>query len=170
MTDAKTPTVQFSSAQDPRSWNPTASFDSATVITCLTNGDAKKAEKLFNEMQAELSALQQENAKLRGILDGVSQDAIDGGWKASELIAYAKKLEEECANKTTAMLTVHNRLDKLREECEGLLKDAERYRWLRVRILNKYPEVMMLMVSEDEKAPSELDAAIDAALSPKNPT
>lgn len=50
--------VTFSSAQDPRSWNPDATFD-GDVITCLTDGDAKKAERLYNSLQAEIERLKE---------------------------------------------------------------------------------------------------------------
>lgn len=43
------PGIYFSSPQDPRSWDPYAK-DVGVVITCISNGDAKKAEKLFNDL------------------------------------------------------------------------------------------------------------------------
>lgn len=49
------------------------------------------------------------------LLDGVSQDAIDGGWTAKGLIAYANGLEV--------------RLSALLSQVEALTKDAERWRW-----------------------------------------
>lgn len=47
-----TKTVVFSSAQDPRSWDPQHDFGAQAVITCMTNADAKKAEELYNTLLA----------------------------------------------------------------------------------------------------------------------
>ena len=109
-----------------------------------------------------MSEIEQLRSDLKAAREGLEAE------KSNHFVALEWKLELECLRVKYEQSRQESA--KLREECDGLRKDAERYRWLRVRILNKYPEVMMLMVSEDEKAPSELDAAIDAALSPKNPT
>ena len=48
-------TMLFSSAQNPRSWEPNPDFFEGGVITCLTDGDAKKAEALFNALREQLA-------------------------------------------------------------------------------------------------------------------
>ena len=55
-------------------------------------------------------------------LEGVSQDALDGGWTAKGLIAHAKRVEDELAAVTA--------------DGDAMRRDAERYRWLR----DKSPE------------------------------
>lgn len=56
--------VLFSSAQDPRSWNLNIEAGTDTVITCITHGDAKRAEEIFNSLQHKLAAANQRIASL----------------------------------------------------------------------------------------------------------
>lgn len=58
------PSIYFSSPQDPRSWDPYAE-DVGVVITCISNGDAKKAEKLFNDLLARCQHLEHEVESLQ---------------------------------------------------------------------------------------------------------
>jgi len=44
-----------------------------------------------------IAQLLAENERLRGLLEGVSQDAIDGGWTARGLSVHAKRLEQRLA-------------------------------------------------------------------------
>ena len=64
--------VLFSSWQDPRSWDVNAK-DVGVVITCATNADAKKAERLFNDLLARAEDLERElaeaNARCGRMLD-----------------------------------------------------------------------------------------------------
>lgn len=46
--------MRFSHAGDPSSWS--LNVEDGGVITCLTPGDAKKAEMLFNSLHDELMA------------------------------------------------------------------------------------------------------------------
>lgn len=45
----------------------------------------------------ELQAAKREIAELKRILDGIPQDAIDGGWTAKGICQYAKSLEDQIA-------------------------------------------------------------------------
>ena len=81
----------FSSAQNPRSWYPNADID-GDVITFITDADAKKAEVLFNTLQNELAALQEESRQ----------------WDKTSLVAIlarAEKAERELAEKEAALAT-----------------------------------------------------------------
>lgn len=58
-----TQTVKFSSAQDPRSWDPHADFGADVVITCMTNADAKRAELLYKDLLARAEAAEAKLAR-----------------------------------------------------------------------------------------------------------
>jgi hypothetical protein len=113
--------------------------------------------------EADLSAIK----KACEILDGLPQDAIDGGWTARGISAYAKHLE--------------TRVGELNDQlaaAEGLRKDAERYRMIRdfgkdgVDIRPPCVHVHACLYSHPVGAipvtraitGAELDAAIDTAL------
>jgi hypothetical protein len=55
----------------------------------FTESDFVKAQRLTVELEAASTRI----AEFERILDGLPQDAIDGGWTARGISAYAKKLE-----------------------------------------------------------------------------
>lgn len=64
--------VWFSSAQDPRAWEPSTNFGDATVVTCMTNADAKKAERIYNNI---LQRAERAEAALKR-KDGLLREAL----------------------------------------------------------------------------------------------
>lgn len=57
-----TPRVMFQSPQNPKTWTPS---DGSGVINCASNGDAKKAEEIFNSLSSQLAAKDAELAETR---------------------------------------------------------------------------------------------------------
>lgn len=82
-----------------------------------------------------------------------------------------KKAYETCEESLGIMHTQHKeesmRIDELTAQCEGLRKDAERYRWLKLRVPNLLTGVAH---SEHVSGPtsSEPDGAIDSAIAAGN--
>ena len=52
-------------------------------------------DRAWQKRQSAIDQLTAEIAEYRRILDGIPQDAIDGGWTAKGLSQYAKGLEGE---------------------------------------------------------------------------
>ena len=99
MTTSDAPrTMLFSSAQNPRSWDPNPDFFEGGVITCLTDGDAKKAEALFNALQSQLA---ERDAALAGLLNAeYCQYCQNQGWYAdvepNRNTGEAEQVQVEC--------------------------------------------------------------------------
>jgi len=76
-----TPRVAFTSAQNPRTWDPSANFDASVVLTCMTNTDAKNAEQLFNSLLVQIEKLESDRARLIEALRELLR--VDDDWHGS---------------------------------------------------------------------------------------
>lgn len=75
---SETPRIMFSTLSNPGRWEPLVKNEDTVFIACVSDGDAKKAEELFNSLSSQLAAkeaeLSQERAKvarLREALDKI---------------------------------------------------------------------------------------------------
>lgn len=128
------------------------------MTRCASSHDRARSEGLveIGRLTAEVELLTAENEKLKNACSRADQIICDESKSASFARARENLLQTE--------------LEKIKAENEALLKDAERYRWLRGQHWN---ESEMAVVCYPQKAvklgfdcPSErrLDSAIDAAL------
>jgi hypothetical protein len=124
--------------------------------------------------------------RLRAVLDGLPQEALDGGWTAKGISAYARGLECETerlraevdglrAENWSLKCEVAGQLGErqaLLQRTEEAEADAERYRWLRNDAKNTDVTQPIVVRGYDGPAGNyfneplwddELDAAIDAA-------
>lgn len=106
------------------------------------------------DLHDEIDLIEQQAARIaefERILDGLPQDAIDGGWTARGISAYAKHLEGRVA-----------------ELHDAMARDAERYRWLRRRaVMMDYSDeaVTTITLFKDEGPTGEfLDDQIDGEI------
>ena len=86
---------------------------------------AHELEKLTDEAADALEAANVRIAELGRILDGLPQDAIDGGWTARGISAYAKQLEAHVAE-----LNAINKTPESNEFLKGVAIEAEYQRQL----------------------------------------
>jgi len=88
--------IKFQSPSDPETWTPGERLDDSVFITCLSSGDAKKAEELFNSMLSQLAAKEAELAELRDKLDRYSRRS-ESGESLGDLFDLADELSQERA-------------------------------------------------------------------------
>lgn len=88
----------------------------------------QEIEKLTDEAADSLESANARIAEFQRILDGLSQDAIDGGWTARGISAYAKKLEADLVfqKKVTDAARQHQaELLELAEQAETRIAELE---------------------------------------------
>lgn len=136
-----------------------------------------------NEAADALEAANSRIAALERILDGLPQDAIDGGWTARGISAHAKKLETRNAYLEDLNRRIIEKTDefdgrsraRIKEleaqlaAADGWPKDAERYGWLRQQHWNEADMFVVVgsksqvRLGTDCPNLTRLDEAIDAA-------
>jgi len=120
-----------------------------------------KGSELEAKNLAALAATEQPEAQedisieeYKRILDGLSQDAIDGGWTAKGICAYAKSLEEQIA--------------ALKQEQARMKLNAERYLHLRSKPVDsiKADRGLFIGIVPDNMVVNgeDADKAIDAEI------